>query len=403
MKDFIEFRFDQNNNFYARIHVNGQRKVVRNYENFKQFLLACRDLGYYINEECIITQNVDEILKNYEKRMRKKATLTILGTITENMKLSRKNPAIKKRIGAIALAGVIATTGLGAATVINNHQDATAETSGYYVTYEEPETPKETISIEFGPSIKDESENQIVEDEIQDDTSQQQEENVELASMIDVDVFHYSHADRSDDICITRAHQYDDIFEKYAKQYGLDKNLLAAIAAHESYGNHESGCNVGPAEGLMQIEKSVYLNFTESAYNFETGEMDEVYVTLEKLQDVDTNIQIAAMILQNCMELWDYNIPLAVQTYNLGIGNINKMLSMCSDLEGIDKEDLKYNQENNAWLNYRAFLKTGDPNYVENVFCFLPNNQQITIQKRSGELSSVIVSNDYEMTSQKTN
>ena len=397
MKDFIEFIYDQNNNFYARIHINGQRKIVRNKDNLKQFLLACRDVGYSIKEEGIITKHVDEIVKNYEKRLRKKNALIILGSITDNMKLSRKDPAFKKRVGTIALAGVIAVTGLSVAKKINHQQEEAPEPNGYYVQYVETDLPEEALSMEF----VEESNNQTEEDVITETPID--EGNEELASMIDIDVFHYSHQDRSDDISITRAHRYDDIFEKYATRYGLDKELLAAIAAQESYGDHESCCNVGPAEGLMQIEKSVHLNYTESAYNFETGEIDQVYVTLEKLQDVDTNVQIAAMILQNCMELWDYNIPLALQTYNLGTGNINKILNRCSESEGIDIEDLKHNQENNAWLDYRDFINAGDPHYVENVFSFLPDNQQITMQKRLGEISSVIVSNDYEMTNQKNN
>ena len=419
MKNFIEFRFDEEGNFYARIHINGQRKIVKKPENLKEFLLACKVLGYHIHEESIITDDVEEILRIYKRNLKINTTLEILGEISEKMKLSTKDPTIRKRLVAGSLAGLVAAGFLGATTRHNNEKTSdTSVDSGYHAVYNEPERPElpiyfgEENDVSYTDTQSDEStettveiqeESQVEEDsQITEEISVPETKN-ELASMLDVDNFHYSHSDRSDDKCIKDAHRYDEYFEKYAKRYGLDKNLLAAIAAHECYGDHERGINVGPAEGLMQIEKSVHLGYTESAYNFETGEMDKVTVTIEKLQDVETNIQIAAMILQNCMELWDYNIPLAVQTYNLGIGNINKMLSMCSELEGIDKEDLKYNQENNAWLNYRAFLKTGDPNYVENVFCFLPNHQQITVQKRSGETSSVILENDYELTHQKTN
>ena len=409
MKDFIDFTFDQDNNFYARIHKEGKRRTVRDYEKLKELLLSCREYGYYVKGEAIISKDVDNILNSYEKRMRKKAALTILGDITDKMKLSKIDPTYKKRVVAATLAGVIAITGFVFAKTRPEPDIDTninTDTTSYYSEYREPDSPASipVVKYDYEDNVID-IPAQEIQDEIQGIVEEEpvHEENVELNNMLNVATFHYSKEDRSDDPCIISSHRYNDLYEKYSKRYGLDKNLLAAIGAHESYGDHERGCNVGPAEGLMQIEKSVHLGATERAYNFETGEMDEVYVTLEKLQDVETNIQIGAMILQNCLELWDYNIPLAVQTYNLGIGNINKMLSTCAELEGIDREDLKYNPENNAWLNYRAFLQTGDPNYVENVFCFLPDQQQITIEKRSGELASIKLANDYELTNQKSN
>ncbi|MBQ8131936.1 MAG: transglycosylase SLT domain-containing protein, partial [Bacilli bacterium] len=144
----------------------------------------------------------------------------------------------------------------------------------------------------------------------------------------------------------------------------------------------------------MQVEKAVWVDSSISAYNFETGQMETVKITKEKLNNLETNIQIGSMILRSNMEANNYNIPLALQSYNFGPGNMNKVLKTCAELEHIDEASMRQNPTENSWLNYRAFLHTGDSKYVEHVFSYL-GNDEVRVQKRNNETVKVALTNDH--------
>ena len=100
------------------------------------------------------------------------------------------------------------------------------------------------------------------------------------------------------------------------------------------------------------------------------------------------------MILRQCIDSTNCNIPLALQEYNFGPGNINKVLNTCSQLENIPIETLEKDPTNNLWLNYRSFLNTGDPEYVEHVFSYLDNKSNIKVLDKNGNEISIELDND---------
>ena len=91
------------------------------------------------------------------------------------------------------------------------------------------------------------------------------------------------------------------------------------------------------------------------------------------------------MILREYIENSNYNIPLAIQTYNMGPGNMNKVLNTCGDLENVEVSTMKNNQTNNKWLNYRSFVKAGDSKYVEHVFSYLGKHSNLQVLKRDNQ------------------
>ena len=213
--------------------------------------------------------------------------------------------------------------------------------------------------------------------------------------MLQKDSFHYSYEDRSTSTNVKQAKRYDDIFEKYANQYGVDKDLLIAMASQESSGEHYNNLrDTKPAAGIMQIEKAVHIGHSVSAYNFNTGKVETVQVTQDKLNDVDTNIKIGTMILRGYIENANYNIPLAIQTYNMGPGNMNKVLNTCSSNEKIEVSTMKNNPTNNKWLKYRSHINAGDSKYVEHVFSYLGDKQELSVKKRDSSKISVNIAND---------
>ena len=129
--------------------------------------------------------------------------------------------------------------------------------------------------------------------------------------------------------------------------------------------------------------------------------MDTIQITQEKLNDIESNIQIGSMILRNYLENANYNIPLALQTYNFGPGNMEKVLSDCSKKENKEISELRNNSTNNDWLNYRSTINAGDSKYVEHVFSYLPNDTELSVKKRNNEVKTVKISNTIENSLQR--
>jgi hypothetical protein len=63
---------------------------------------------------------------------------------------------------------------------------------------------------------------------------------------------------------------------------------------------------------------------------------------------------------------------------------MRKVLNACSEAEGISKEDIINDPTYNGWMDYRNVVSVGDPTYVENVFKFLDNDKEISVQTREG-------------------
>ena len=390
MRNYIEFRFDEENRFMAEIHKQGKVRVIRNDKNLNQLIAIAKKYDCEVNGECRIYSRVFAISREYEEYYKKRRRrINILGKITPNMKLSKKD----KTIGKTVIAGTLAAVVLATSIASINHKGAIASStdSSYEVALDdqmEYEAGNEIV-IE-GVAANTGEDEEIVEGE------GNPEKEAEIQGMMQEESFHYSYKNRQEEENISNARRYEDLFQKYGDMYGIDANLLMAIAAQESCGDHYNNLDNGPAEGIMQIEKSVHIGYTVSAYNFETGEVETIRVTREDLQDLETNIKIGAMILRTSIENSNYNIPLGIQTYNLGPGNMSNAIGMCCDLENVSESDIRDNPTNNIWLNYRAFLNTGDSKYVEHVFSFMDDNTTITVLDREGNPITVRITNDYE-------
>ena len=349
------------------------------------------------------------IIKNYERKIKQIRNLQILGLIREKMSLSRKNPSLGKKVVSFALAGVMVATGIGLLRQNHDSEDLPEHGESYATVHENPafsfeEDRSQTVSPEI---IEGDDWDSLLEEEddgtLFDDGSEKKDDpeiikRQAIQEMVSTPKeFHYSYHEDDTPDYLEKAKRYDDIFEKYGKRFGIDKELIRAMAAQEGYGDHERCIDVGPAEGIMQIEKSVWLGETVTAYNFETQQYESVEITLDKLQDLDSCIMIGTMICQKNLHNNSCNIPLTLQSYNFGSGNIQKMLNTCSALEGVSVDSLK-EPDNNQWLRYRAFLNTGDPNYVEHVCRFIPEGSTITVLDLDGTSHSIKFVNDYQKT-----
>lgn len=183
---------------------------------------------------------------------------------------------------------------------------------------------------------------------------------------------------------VARAY-YMDTLTEYANTYGLDPMLVMAIGTHER-GVHSDTIDEGGGLGLFQIQVEGgwnWLGRNITAYNFDTGEYETEMITLEKAQDVFTNMKLACMMLQDLLRTYNYNVAEAVMAYNYGTTNVDKVLNYCSNDTGFTRGEL--NQiDNLEWLKYRDIIGGGDPNYLENVFKYIPNDTVLKFKKPDG-------------------
>lgn len=187
-----------------------------------------------------------------------------------------------------------------------------------------------------------------------------------------IELFSFEYDDRSNSECVSNAKNNMATFNKYGEKYGVDPNLLMAIMCQESGGIHNEYSENGHAIGAFQIE-NVWDGQTLSAYDFETEEMETICVEFDRLKDFDYNAKVAAMILQLNMRKFDYNVPQAVQAYNMGLSRINGF--------------------GDNWNTARLSCDKGDPMYIEHVFSYLPDGYYLTMKKPDGKTTNFIIDN----------
>lgn len=398
-KNYIEI--DEN---IIKIHKDGKLCTLTNPNSIKILLDICHKNNFYFKSKKATLRNADKVIREFDSyranKTGKKKKLNIaynnIKKLINNSKLVRMNP-IEKTVLVTGLATTIAFTAMAFNNNSNNKSDKNyIAVESQSVIEELPEYVDEEVVTETPIiNIQDESFNYNTENEdgiIIHET--ETNDTYEINQMLEEDVFHFEYTDRTDSENLNNAMRYEDLFKKYGNMYGVDPNLLMAMAAQESSGNHYDNLKGNYGIGIMQIEKKVHINSTVKAYNFETGEIDKIKVTEEAIKDLETNIQIGTIILRNRLEENNYNIALALQSYNFGIGNMNTVINNCSDSTGLLKSDIRNNCTNPEWLNYRNTISVGDPQYIEHVFSYIPNDTVLTIKDRDDNDHSLKIVND---------
>lgn len=187
-------------------------------------------------------------------------------------------------------------------------------------------------------------------------------------------------------------YNYYDLIEKYSRMYGLDPNLVLAIATQER-GVHSATMDEGGATGLMQVQNEIWENQEKISYNFDIGDYESYYITPEKIQDLEQNIRIGCSIFQECLQVMDYNIIAAIQCYNMGQGNMDDILNAYAYDTGKTKDEILSNPNDIGWLDYRYIPDAGDPEYVERVLSWMGNENCIKVLKTNNEEVTINIQN----------
>lgn len=429
-KNYIRF-YTEEDKPIVRIRKNGKSRIIKNQKNIRKLIDICSKYGYKIDDECIIKDNVLLISHDYEKYLeqKKKKKLQVVGDIKPNMKVSKKDKLLGKvLVGSILLL----TTGivLGA----KNDKDFNIDVDSYayetttenttedlsdvlinqemiYTPVEESTEYRPSYDLQEGEDIVGQIETDsgtinIIGDESENQTEEEINKSNELTNMLTPTEFHYEYPDKGDSNSWDNVMRYDDIFEKYANDYGVDKVLLEARAAQETNGDHYGNIEGHPAIGLMQIEKSNFGYFQDGtpksikAYNFTTGDWETIDLTDQSIAaDLDTNIKLGAIFTQYALQRNNYNILVGTQEYNMGCGNMDKLMATCSSIENIPTSDLRNNLDNQEWLKYRESVGAGDSKYIEHVFRYIPNGYTIKTRRiDTGDYETLTVFNDYQNT-----
>lgn len=318
-------------------------------------------------------------LKNYQVLMRNKLLMPIIDNIRiyyekqglirqQKRKVTRKNKYAKRKVIATGLTAlVISGCALGVL-----HKASKINFDDFFIS-DSNELDDDFIST-LDLDVNEEIEITEVKSQSMNVTSNTDVE-------INIPTVNIDYEDRSNTVkALNTKSYYNNLFEKYSNMYGIDPALAIAVGTQER-GIHSETMDQGGATGLMQVQNSVWRNQKLSAYNFNTKEMETIVINESKLSDVEYNIKVGCMILQTNLKAMNYNTLAAIQTYNMGYGNMRKILTAYSIDSGKTIEQILEDPADIGWLKYRNIIKVGDIKYVENVLSWMGNNINLNNKK----------------------
>lgn len=275
-------------------------------------------------------------------------------------KVNRKKSKVivPQKVAIVVVMGAI--IGVGGVKLSNNNENKRREPTD--INYEEVKNSDDVDVITY-----DDGDIYDYKEEVENDTN---------SNYLEFD--YYSDSDKKiSNNDIENTLRYKDIFDKYGHEFGIDSNLLIALATNESSGIHDIDYDE-PDIGIMQIEWSVWLNKKVKAYNYEKNEFDSLIITNDVIESLEGNIKAGTMILQeniNKTVRYGYDdklinasdiLPYSLQRYNMGVGNMQKLLRMGGD-----------------WKDNRNEITAGDSKYFEHVLAYLKlldNGEDIKIK-----------------------
>lgn len=131
--------------------------------------------------------------------------------------------------------------------------------------------------------------------------------------------------------------RYLEYIENYSAEYGIEKELLAAVIYVESRFDPYSESNRG-AQGLMQIMPSTAYWIAEN--------LNEKDFSLEKLKEPELNIKFGSWYFAYLYNKFDKDLVKTLAAYNAGQTNVYKWIQ--AGWQGdIDSEQIKYRETYN--------------------------------------------------------
>ncbi len=105
-----------------------------------------------------------------------------------------------------------------------------------------------------------------------------------------------------------------DTINKYCSKYGVDTQLVLALAKAESNFNEDAISHAG-AKGIMQVTDETFLFCIENTD-----------IESKNIFSPDANIHAGVWYLSHLIKKYDGNTQNALAAYNAGMGNVDKWL-----------------------------------------------------------------------------
>ena len=324
------------------------RYKIQNITNNDEVKVCYDGFEIYLNRSVLSNVYLYPLLLQINRFNNKKNAQKVKGK-----KVKREKRHVGKRVIALGLA---ALTIYGIAKNLKNNKKAIADETIPTPTYgpvvvdeglSEKETNQEIMFVYDEPTqvIESESDNRTVEIDFTDFVADR-----EKADYVD--------------------EHYADLITKLSKRYGVDPEIMIAIAKQESgvHDPYREECAVG----LMQIERSVWTNETCTVHNCE-DDIDETFVFTEDfLASLEGNIIAAIIVYKEACEQMKNNCLLSLQNYNMGYGNMMKVLRAYSESCGRSVDDIIDDVTDTGWMDFRYVTgNQGDKYYVERICAYL--------------------------------
>ena len=150
--------------------------------------------------------------------------------------------------------------------------------------------------------------------------------------------------------------EYEDLIERYAGEYGLDPDFVAAIIHTESGFDPEAGSGAG-AMGLMQI--------MPETGEWIAGKLGSEGFTANDLLDPETNIEMGCWYLQFLQERFD-SLPVIMAAYNAGHNRVMEWLDDPQYSDGTNLTNIPYEETDHyvkkvtkAYEKYKELYELG--------------------------------------------
>lgn len=160
--------------------------------------------------------------------------------------------------------------------------------------------------------------------------------------------------------------------------------MITAIMAQESAGRNPNLMNIlfdswkDTIINVYNYEDNCYtkLVLTENSSNYDS---DVICINRQELMNKNTNISFGCAIMAYNLKYYDYNIPLAITSYNCGIGGVNNILKLTANQTGTTVDSIIQDPSNSSFLDYTYAIDKnyggdgGDTNYLKHVLRYVEN------------------------------
>lgn len=361
--------YNKNGNLKARFYEEGDelfssQVTYGDKEEALDFLKGLKKYSKKIRGVHLENQNlifklgsVDVVLHDY-KDFKKMPELKFVFEELKQKKYKLTKERIKK-VGIAVAAGLVLAGGVNAiATTRNNDKEKNIEDTSTTVS-EDITQKNENTTITY-EEVKGTTIESVTESATIDELSEKYDE-LNIGS------------DTSSSKAVKARKMYYYLIKLYSEMYNLNPELVLAIATQER-GEHSSVEDSGGAIGLMQVQVNVWHNETINVFNYKENKTEEIYMTLDKLKDLEFNIKAGCAIFQDCLKQFGGNVIAAVQAYNTGPSAVKQIIDTYARSVGKTRSEVL--KENDlGWLDYRTTEYKGDPEYVEHVLRYFPGSE----------------------------